>query len=152
MHVLVVGWHSGGQDWPSGNHGNCLAVLGRFITWHFVRLHKVHWWVVLLTGHIHCVNRLEVSKLVPASISVLKRSPTDSYLPADTSGSVSKSPLPVFSCTFQPSVFTLIFRSNEFMLVAFKKVGFPFPLSSIVFLDIFPIGFQSSCFGYSLLL
>lgn len=70
---LLWGWHSGGQDWPLGNHGNYLAVLGRFITWHFVRfgIDELCYWQVISTG----VNRLEVSKLVPASISVLKEKP-----------------------------------------------------------------------------
>ena len=36
------------------------------------------------------------------------------------------------------------------MFEAFKS-GFPIPPSSIVFLDIFPVGFQSSCFGLPLL-
>ena len=48
-------------------------------------------------------------------------------------------------CVSQYGVFVLVFRSSEFACTPFRS-GFSVPYCSIIFPDIFPIGFQSQVF------
>ena len=53
--------------------------------------------------------------------------------------------------TFQSAIFVLVFRSSEFVHEPFKSRFFT-SYSSIVFLDIFPVGFLREVYGSSFLL
>lgn len=87
-----------------------------------------HWWVVLLTGHIHWCQQIGSFQIGACQYLSPKREaqliPTS---PADTSGSVSKSPLPVVSVLFN-LVFLHWFSGQMSLSLWPLKVDFPFLL------------------------